>query len=755
MLVTFDSFGGFQDFYCSEASDEVRKVVTESPLAPALRDRLNDVAGPVRLNDLATLSAAANLPECLPPPGAFLGIPIRCHDSHVGNIYLVDKEGGAQFTDEDEAVAAVLAAQAASIIGKSSGYDQKSQVNNDLETLMENCPVAVSVFDSRLGGVSYMNQECRRIIGALGLAPEELGNAYLTLKITRPEGRVYALSELPGTRALLNGETVVAEEVVVHRPDGTTITTLVNCLPIFSGSGEVLSVLMVCLDMTPLEKQELRRAEFLEMVSEELRTPLISIKGSVAALRNPNEPTSWAEQLQLLRIIDQQADLMRSQINSLVELTQINTGTLSVVAEPADVAGLIEWACGQYLSEHAAITIKTDIEDGLAAVLADRRRIGEVLHHFLRQAAKHSGESHPVMVSAARDDIHVAISVTAEGPVAPPDLISLPVNSYDDPQFFDQVSQAYIKAAELFSQGEGMAIAFCRGVVEAHGGRLTTEVDEDGGRLTLTFTLPTVEDEVVHQITDASAFPDETPREPAQPTRILVAIEDRRMLTTVRTILHDAGYSSVDTPDLDEIEELVWSERPQLMVLDIAGREDESFRVLRSAANPMNLPAIVLCERDDEEYVVRAFEMGVDGYMVKPFSPSEMIARIKATLRRMNVGGEPVGNRTMQLGDILIDFDERTVNRSGRSVQLTVTEYKLLIELSLSAGRVLTQDELLHRVWGPEYAGEQQILRSYIKSLRRKLGDNARKPTHIFTEHGVGYRMARPVHAANPSDLRV
>ena len=91
-----------------------------------------------------------------------------------------------------------------------------------------------------------------------------------------------------------------------------------------------------------------------------------------------------------------------------------------------------------------------------------------------------------------------------------------------------------------------------------------------------------------------------------------------------------------------------------------------------------------------------------------------------------------------------MDYTSHRVTVAGQPVQLTATEYKLLHELSSGAGRVMTQDELLHRVWGPEYAGESQLLRAYVKTLRQKLGDNARNPSYIFTEHGIGYRMAKP-----------
>ena len=746
VLMTFDASGALRDLYTEGISADEREQAMRPDQESALFERLKNTDRPVRLKGAAAHSHLARLPGSLSDAQTLMGVPIHCSRDHVASMYLVDKEGGQEFSDEDEAIAAVLGAQAASIVSYSRSNDESRQTTTDMEALMENCPVGVSLFDARLGAITYLNQESRRMIGALGLATEELGSVFFSLKFTRPDGREYAFEDFPGTRALQSGETVTAEEIVVHRLDGTTLTVLVHCVPIFSGSGEIVSVLTISQDLTPLQQQELRRAEFLQMVSSELRTPVISIQGAAAALRNIEEPTLRTEQRQLMRIIDQQADLMRSQINSLVELTQIETGTLRVAAEPTSVSGLIEWACGEYLSEYGEITIQTDIPDGLDPVLADRERIGKVLHNFFRQAAKHSGESSPVVVSAAVDGIHVAISVHAEGGAAPPDLVSLPVNSDDDPLLFDGVSQGHARAVELASQGEGLAMAFCRGVVEAHGGRMGMDVDEDGNSLVLTFTLPSVEDAPQPRVpffhaqdTDGEPLPTQ-----GQQTTILVSIEDAELLRAVRQILLDAGYETVATPHLHEIEELASLERPGLVLLDIAGRQEESFHSLDSTWNTLNLPAIVLCDRSDEDYVVRAYDMGSDGYVVKPFSPSELVARVRASLRKSNAVPSVAAGRAYEFGDVLINLDDRIVSKSGQPVRLTATEYKLLTELCNSAGTVLSQGALLGRVWGPEYSGESQILRSFIKSLRQKLGDNAREPRYIFTEHGVGYRMARP-----------
>lgn len=743
--MAFDSQGEISDHYISATTDQERELLTRLAQTPGLPGYLKQLRGPARRTNLAVHSDFADFATAHPGAKAFLAAPIFARGELVGSLCLVEQDGDSEFTDEDQAIAATFAAQAGSTIANARRYEEARQASADYETLLQICPVGISVYDTRSGEITFSNQESRRLVGMLGLPDDELGNIFLALKFTRPDGREMGFEDFPGTRVLQSGEAVIADEIIVHRADGTTLPTLVNCSPVFSATGEMVAALTVMQDITPLQDPEPNRADFLEMVSEELRTPLISIKGSAAALKSISDPRVATEEIQLLRIIDEQADLMRSQINSLIELAQIESGTLPLVAEPTNVARLIEWSCEEYSQEHDAIAVQLDVADDLPSVLADTHRIGKVLHNLIRQAARHVDESSPVVVSAVIDNIHVAISVSAPASSASPDKVSLPVNTHENPHLHSMVTQAYTKAATLSSGGEGLALAFCRGVVEAHGGRIRTDIDEELGRLTLTFTLPSVDEAPEpesHAASTCESLEQPLPA-PIEKPQILVSIEDPRLLRSVREVLLDSDYGAVTTSNLDEVEELAASGRPKLIVLDITGREDDAFRILRGTGNSRNLPAIVLCERDDEEYVVRAFEMGADGYMLKPFSPSELVARISATLRRLNGTSAPVRNHTFQSGAVRIDFNQRTVDVSGQPVQLTATEYRLLEELANGAGRVFTQDMLLHRVWGPEYSGESQLLRSYIKSLRQKLGDNARKPTYIFTEHGVGYRMAR------------
>ena len=718
--------------------------MTQSPRGLGLLGYLNKVDHPVRIKDIADHPESVGFPDGHPPMSGFLGVPIFHRKEHVGNLYLTEKERGQEFTKEDEDIASMLAAQAAAIIFNSRRYEEERQAKADLETLMDLSPVAVGVFDALKGEITYVNQESLRMLGALGIPDEDIGGIFQNLRFTRPDGREIPFLELPGSRVLQTGETIRAEEVVIHLPNGNTLTSLVSCAPLFSDAGEMVAVLSVTQDLTPLEDMERQKGEFMGRVSEELRTPLTAIKGSAIALRGIVEPSSAGEHLQLLKIIDQQADLMRSQINSLLELTQIEAGTLSVATEPADVKELLQRSCGEYLRDHAAFALQMEIPDGLPPVLADGHRIRQVLHNLLRQASAHSNVTSPVKVAASTVDIYVAISVSVQGNIAQREDAPSSHENTDSLSLIEAVTQAHNRAAEMASQGEGLAAAFCRGVVEAHGGRIRTEVNEERREVTMTFTLPSVENEAEILFAGKQEVNGGSPVAETENIHILASIEDIKLQNAVRKVLLSAGYHAVISSSLNDTLEYATAGDAKLILLDIAGREEECFRTLRRARESLNIPAIVLCDRDDEDYVVRVFDMGADGYMVKPFSPSEMIARIKAALRRVSAGREPNGANTFTLGALQINFLDRTVSVSGQPVQLTATEYKLLTELAGAPGRIFTQDELLQRAWGPEYSGEPQLLRSYIKSLRQKLGDDARKPLYIFTEHGIGYRIAKP-----------
>ena len=274
------------------------------------------------------------------------------------------------------------------------------------------------------------------------------------------------------------------------------------------------------------------------------------------------------------------------------------------------------------------------------------------------------------------------------------------------------------------------------------GGRIRAESGGPGLGARFTFTLPVA--------ADASAgAPDAAPDRPAprqgrEPDAILVVDDDPHTLRHVRDTLVEAGYSPLVTADHRELAEIIRTEKPALVLLDLMLPGTDGIELMQNVPELADLPVIFISGYGRDETVARALDAGAADYIVKPFSPTELTARIRAVLRR-RADPEP-----FVLGDLAIDYDRRRVTVAGREVELTATEYELLHALSLNAGRITTSETLLDRVWAGRSNDDTKVLRAFVKQLRRKLGDDAANPAWIFNVRGVGYRMPRPGAPGEP-----
>ena len=190
--------------------------------------------------------------------------------------------------------------------------------------------------------------------------------------------------------------------------------------------------------------------------------------------------------------------------------------------------------------------------------------------------------------------------------------------------------------------------------------------------------------------------------------------------------------------------ELVEQESPDLVLLDVGLPDMDGFKVLQEIRFFSDVPVVMLTARDDTIDKVRGLELGADDYVTKPFNHLELLARIKAVLRRLDMPAPKSRAPSFRSGDMEMDFDAQEVRVNGERVDLTPTEYKLLYHLVRNAGHTLTHGTLLAKVWGREYRDEVDYLRVYVRRLRDKLGDDPEKPRYIRTERGLGYRFLRP-----------
>ena len=495
-----------------------------------------------------------------------------------------------------------------------------------------------------------------------------------------------------------------------------------------------MSVVATVQDMTPLEDLQRLRAEFLGMVSHELRTPLTTIKGSAATLLTASPPLSPAEMGDFFRIIDEQADHMRSLISDLLDVTRIEAGSLSVTPEPTVVAALVNQAREVFLRGGARNSIEVDLPPDLPRIGADRQRLAQVLNNLLSNASKNSPDQSAIRVSASVEDVYVAISVSDKGRGVPPERL---------PHLFRKYSRIDTENLGRHLAGEGLGLAICRGIVEAHGGRIRAESEGPGLGTRFTFTVPAVDEASNGSATGPDPLPADSGRAPRGRARILAVDDEPQILRLVRNTLSDAGYTPIVTGDPDEVLQLIEQEKPHLILLDMVLPGTDGIELMKRIPEITDAPVIFLSGHGGDEIVARAFEAGADDYMVKPFSPTELAARIEAALRRRAASDRIRAREPYVLGDLTVNYAERRVTVAGRPVRLTATEYKLLFELSINAGRVLTHDQLLGRVWGRDYSGDSPLLRSFVKKLRGKLKDDANSPRYIFTEPRVGYRMAK------------
>ena len=607
VITTIDDARAPRDFVTSGfTSEQYRQMESWLPDGLELFDHLRDLPAPLRLADLPSYIRSLGFSVDLIPAKTFQGTPMRHRGAHVGSFFLAGKRGGREFSDEDENVLLLFAAQAATAIANARTHRKEQRARASLEAL------------------------------------------------------------------------------------------------------------------------ERLRTEFLSMVSHELRAPLTSIKGSAATVLGASDDLDRSELLQFFRIVDDQADHMRGLIGDLLDVGRIESGTLSVAPQPVELTRLVERARSAFASGGARHAVSIDLPRDLPRVMADERRIVQVLNNLLSNAARHSPESSPIRVEAAPDGHHVAVTVADRGSGVPPHLL---------PHLFSKHAGVVGGKGSL---GAGLGLAICKGLVEAHGGRISARSGGRGQGTRIVFTIPAAEEPVGGEASEAlAADGSEGPRSRGRP-RVLVLDDDPQALRFARDALASRGYAPVVAGDARELPRLLRRERPDLVLLDLVLPGTDGIELLQRLPELADVPVIFISAYGRDETVARALEAGAEDYIAKPFSPTELTARVGVALRKRLSPGPFV------LGALSIDRARRRVTVAGRRVKLTATEYELLRVLSLNAGHVTTYDALLRRVWGGREYAQPQLVRAFVKKLRTKLGDNSSDPTWIFNERGVGYRMPKP-----------
>jgi len=223
--------------------------------------------------------------------------------------------------------------------------------------------------------------------------------------------------------------------------------------------------------------------------------------------------------------------------------------------------------------------------------------------------------------------------------------------------------------------------------------------------------------------------------------KILVVDDEERMARFIRLNLEHDGFQVIEAFKGMQAVGLLRDKMPDAVILDVMLPDIDGFEVLQLIREVSTVPVIMLTAKGEEEDRVKGLELGADDYVTKPFSPRELVSRVRAVLRRVEQASN-TGEGTIEVDEHLkIDFGRREIRLDGEIIKLRPTEYRLLYHLVMNAGWVLTYDQILSKVWGYEYRDEPHYVRLYVNYLRQKLEKDPANPVYILTERGVGYRF--------------
>lgn len=224
---------------------------------------------------------------------------------------------------------------------------------------------------------------------------------------------------------------------------------------------------------------------------------------------------------------------------------------------------------------------------------------------------------------------------------------------------------------------------------------------------------------------------------------ILVVEDDRPIRNFITAALSSQGYKYIETDKGNEAIALSISNHPDLMILDLGLPDIDGTEVIKKVRDLISIPIIIVSARENERQKVEALDMGADDYLTKPFGISELLARIRVSLRhnRFDTNAEKENIKTFEVKALKIDFEKRKVTIDNKEIHLTPIEYKIIVLLAKYSGKVLTHNFMIREIWGTSLGNETQSLRVFMASLRRKIEKDPAQPEYIYTEVGVGYRM--------------
>jgi DNA-binding response OmpR family regulator/signal transduction histidine kinase len=521
----------------------------------------------------------------------------------------------------------------------------------------------------------------------------------------------------------------------------------VHSFPVRDDLGRLLGRGMLFDDVTLEHSVSEGRSETLALAAHELKTPLAIIKGCATTLLGSSARWDPAMQREMLQMIDTQSDRLYDVLNTLLDVWRLDAGTqnlhLAQVRLPELLRQLVERWQKRVVDRRFQLYIASDIH----TLVCDAPRVEQAIHHLLNNAVTYSAVGSSITIHVETNDVEVRLGVTDEGIGIAPEHLD---------RIFDRFYR--VQNNEEKQNGSGLGLAAARATVEAHGGKIWADSLGIGQGTTFYFTLP-LSPRMPTPIQAQTALKNISSLQNAVPSpqklrsqvfkqdkrvRVLLAESDARMTRYLRNNLEEQQYRVQTVSHGVQFLRQLDLEEPDVILLSTRLSDMSGIELLQRLREFSQRPVIMLCENCDEDERVQLFDLGSDDLVMKPFGMKELLARVRALLRRQSALPEQAQTQAIfTTGDLIIDYAQHIVTVQGRAVQLSRTEYKLLSTLAQNVGMVVTHELLLEKVWGPEYNRDIDFIWVYISRLRRKVEADSRHPKYILTIPDVGYKLAK------------
>lgn len=515
----------------------------------------------------------------------------------------------------------------------------------------------------------------------------------------------------------------------------------VQSFPIHAQPGHLLGRGLLLDDITLERSATQTRIETLAMAAHGLKTPLAIIKGSATTLLSNAMRWDSAMQREMLQMIDTQTDRLHEILNTLLDVWRLDAGALNLRLSEASLPDLLHLLVERWRRNAPGHRILCEVPEALPSLLCDPARLEQTFQHLLHNAVSYSpnGGTIRLLVECHENELRLSLSDQGRGLA---------------PEHLERIFERFYRVVDNDIPGSGLGLAMARATIEAHGGRIWADSAGLGTGTTIYCVLPLMPPNTTQSIASwqinnslpVTQIPAASSRAVHyhQRARIAVVEGDPRIARYLRANLEEQHYRvqalHAGTQFLRQFD----LEEPDLVMLATKLPDMQGIELLQRLREFSHVPVVMLCEEDDEDARVRLLDLGADDLVSKPFGIKELLARLRVLLRRQGARGEDRPTTSIfTSGDLVLDYAQHQVSVEGRPVQLSRTEYKLLSTLAQNAGRVLTHELLLERVWGAEYNREVDFIWVYISRLRRKIEPDSRHPRYILTVPDVGYKLAK------------